>query len=308
VNDESIFAQLGSLIKVRHVQQKLGPRFPEDMPLEEAKDILQEWMETHASLVDVVFLVVEDGQPVGCHDFSMGADIECELEESPESVVGDIMIPLTLSSIVSADLPLLEAIELLLAPEPTKTHKMYAGHLSRVRERQSLLVLDGKELTGVITYGDAFTLPGVMCLFALMVELEAASLRLCQAFSEQCWAALPERRQKMAWEVFRKRFPPEREESKQQRPEGVDEGLLQSLIECTMFIDKATMIGKCKLLIDVGRSKLNSIFNRAQEVRNACAHPAENKRLESILPRPKFSRFLKDCRQLIDSIRLVTPR
>ncbi len=82
---------------------------------------------------------------------------------------------------------------------------------------------------------------------------------------------------------------------------------MDSLIECTTFIDKAKMIGKCKLLVDWGRDKLDSILNRAEQVRNACAHPAENGRLAAILPRERFGNFLKDCRRLIESIRTVTP-
>jgi hypothetical protein len=67
------------------------------------------------------------------------------------------------------------------------------------------------------------------------------------------------------------------------------------------------MIGKCKLLIDTGRNKVDSVFNRSEEVRNACAHPAENDRLKCLLPLDKFVDFVLDCNQLLDSIRLVTP-
>ncbi len=68
------------------------------------------------------------------------------------------------------------------------------------------------------------------------------------------------------------------------------------------------MIGKCKLLIDTGVNKINSVFNRAEEVRNACAHPSENDRLQAILPLTKFVKFVSECRYLIQSIQMVTPK
>lgn len=312
MSDESIFAQMGSLVKVSHVQSPFGPSFPCNTPMTEIADFIDSLLEgqlgstdlgeVSLSFIDTVCLVLQDGQPVGFFNADsmarcieeiielQGPDLELELlfeDKYFESLVSRITFP----NIVSADFSLLDAAQLLSS------------------KQKYLFILEGERITGYITYKDIFRLPGVLCIFALMIELEAACLNLCHAFAEQCWSVLSQARKEKAVEVWRKRVahPREMEELSQRVKLHGAKALTDSFIECTMFIDKAKMIGKCKLLIDWGRDKLDSIFNRAEQVRNACAHPAEIGRLESILPPEKFGDFLKGCRQLIESIRSVTP-
>jgi hypothetical protein len=259
--------------------------------------------EVSLHFIDTLCLVLQDGQPVGFFNLARMArcieellelldpDLELELlfgDRMYENLVSRITFP----NIVSADFSLLDAAQLLSSKH---------GYL---------FILEGEKITGYITYKDIFRLPGVLCIFALMIELEAACLNLCHAFAEQCWSALSQTRKDKAVEVWKKRVahPKEMDELSQRVELHGAKALTDSFIECTMFIDKAKMIGKCKLLIDWGRDKLDSIFNRAEQVRNACAHPAEIGRLESILPRERFGDFLRNCRQLIESIRTVTPR
>src|SRR3990172_5489018 len=130
----------------------------------------------------------------------------------------------------------------------------------------------GDRVKGTFSFGGLFKLPGVLCPFALVVELENAGLDFCRHFYKECWQVLPEPRRSKANEFWSRRYDKDASRRDARLDASGHRAYYEGLIECTTFIDKATMIGKCKLLIDTGRNKLDSVFNRAEEVRNACAH------------------------------------
>jgi hypothetical protein len=299
MSKESIFHQMASFVKVRHIQSPLGPTFTSDTAVQEVRELYERLKDGPRELLEYPGLFFRDGELTAALSVS---NLLTAIEESGPSdwlcecafiELCEFENRISVTDMVSADLSLLEAIEVLAARNPCR-----------------LFLIDGKDIIGHITYGSLFKLPSVMCIFAMMIELEEACLELCRAFPEPCWAALSDGRRDKAMDVWRKRFQHERSReglAKRLEERGA-QVLMHSFIECTTFIDKAKMIGKCKLLIDWPRDKLDSTFNHAEQVRNACAHPADNSSLESLLPRDRFGELLKDCRTLIESIRAVTPR
>jgi hypothetical protein len=271
--------------QVRHVQSAKGPSVEENT----SDDQIVSYLETYFGCedwaeFDVNLLVTKDGEPRGWSDllliagsFGSGEPFDPDHYE---------INPIELSQVISSDTPLFEAAASLLK-----------------RNTRRLWVLEGNQITGRFSYFDLFKLPGVLCLFGLTIELEMAALDLCRCFLKQCWGALPEGRQAKAIELWHKRTDRDASRRDERLDRSGSSAYYEGLMECTTFIDKATMIHKRKLLIDTGGNKLNSIFNRAEDVRNACAHPAENDRLQSLLD--DYVAFVMDCRKLIDSIRMV---
>lgn len=282
-----MFFQIGSLIRVRHVQSEIGPSFDYYASLDEqVPNFFEEYFEGEDDWPDLTCLVTKDSEPAGW--FSLEETVSAF--GAPEAI-GEGMYPIHLSQVVAADLPLFDAAEVLVK-----------------RHLQMLWVLDGNVITGTFSFRDLFKLPGVLCLFALAIELENAALDLCRCFYKECWHVLPEPRRVKANELWSRRHDKDASRRDDRLDASGHRAYYEGVIECTTFIDKATMIGKCKLLIDTGRNKLDSVFNRVEEVRNACAHPSENDRLQSLLPAERFVQFVSDCRRLIDSIRMVTPK
>lgn len=177
---------MASLVRVRHVQLPLGPSFPCDTPREKIEEFLDSCVEGPESFFEAVCVVLKDGRPVGWFDTLEMCN--CIGAWGAGDVLGDMTDGISLSQVIAADVPFLDAAEVLSADD-------YPFHF----------VLDGTKLSGWVNYFCLFGPPGTMCIFALMMELEAACLDLCRAFSEQCWSVLSETRKNKAMDVWRKR-------------------------------------------------------------------------------------------------------
>jgi hypothetical protein len=177
------------------------------------------------------------------------------------------------------------------------------GTFARLNERY-LLVTDGGATKGILHYRDLFKPIGLVGFFSLVQELESAAMNLCLEFPQQCLEALSEGRVQSAYITLANRLKTRslRETDLDLRP------LAELLIESTMFIDKRKMINKCKLLVDFSGTKVDSIFSRAERLRNACAHPTRPDYIAQLMDPPSLGEFVEDSRRLIDSIRLVSHR
>ena len=277
---------MGSLVQVRHVQSRIGPSFDYDKSIDALEKFSLNYFGPEEEGADLTCLVTKHNEPVAW--FSLEDAVAAF---GSDASIGDCADPIYLSQVIAADLPLFDAAEVLIK-----------------RNRRMLWVLDGNAISGIFSFGDLFKLPGVLCLFALVVELESIALDLCRRFYKQCWQVLSESRRCKANELWSRRYDKDASRRDARLDASGHRAYYEGQIECTTFIDKATMIVKCKLILEPGRNKVDSVFNRAQDVRNACAHPSENDRLQSLLPPEKFLQFISDCRHLIDSIRTVTPK
>lgn len=290
----SVFHEMASLVKVRHLKSPLGPELSAEELCEEATNQLAhlacclEYDETSR-----VSVVVDEGNPVGWCSWHHLVDYEERDRFKPGSVVRDIMALIRPAQILAADTALLDAIELF-------------GE----RSEDFFFILDGGEFTGTLHFEDLSRLPALLCLFALTAELETAALDLCTRFAECCWKALSPGRQEKARAVFKNRgmTPPINTESflkalgDPSSPVEYGEPLPKELLRCTMFCDKAQMIAKCRLLKGWSRERLESLLAKVERVRNACAHSAGGEEATSIITRGELPAFIHECRDLINGI------
>ncbi len=51
------------------------------------------------------------------------------------------------------------------------------------------------------------------------------------------------------------------------------------LVDCTTFIDKKSMVCKCKLTLELSNADIRRVFAQAEQLRNQCAHPGSDSEL-----------------------------
>ena len=286
--DETVYRQMAALVTAKHLQSSLGPTFTVGSTLEDASIELQEAFYEGLDPLSVS-LVVEASEPIGWIEWAMWDEHDYTDDDDPGDV-REWMRPVKVSQLAGGNVPFFQLVELF-------------GHT----KEQFFFVLDGREITGTVGYGDLFKLPGVCCLFVLVLELETAALRLCCRFFRQCWSSLPKNRQILAMGVWQKRYG-----RAYLRNSNYDDGVsfdrvITQFLDCTCLIDKSTMIRKCGLQFQSSNTQVARIFKRAERLRNWCAHPSDEDEFAPILSRDELAQFVRDCHVMIDDLVTVTP-
>jgi hypothetical protein len=147
-------------------------------------------------------------------------------------------------SVLSADTPALEAARLF-----TET------------SRHFFFVLDHNRITGTLHYEDLFGLPFRLCLLALTFQLEDSALEAALRTANSSWSVLPEGRRRKAIDLYALRYG---------QPQDVDDDhTVRRLLGCTTFTDKGTVLRKCRYVPGMSGEELESVFSRAEQVRNS---------------------------------------
>jgi hypothetical protein len=195
--------------------------------------------------VDRVSLVYTQTQLVGWYSMDM---YDSDLE-----IIGEVMHPIHPDEIASADTPALKLVR-ILAERPT------SGIIIFVLEEDAIVGTVSPEMF----WGPVFRL----CLFALTLELESAALAAAMRQPLVSWNALSVGRRAKA-EKIRERL---RSAEHRNRPATRERASLGPLLATTSFVDKGTIVAKTKLLEGWTRDGVESLFGRAERVRNSCAH------------------------------------
>lgn len=154
---------------------------------------------------------------------------------------------------------------------------------AEILDSRIIVVLTGNQLTGAIRRHELFSAAGRMALLALVLELEISATQLCYLFAEDAFGALPEGRRSKALQVFAMRYGvaakrPEKPDVTAAASHVADKNLRTiefiQCVDCTTFIDKCTMLRKCKLTLELSNNELRRVFSAAEEIRNHCAHPS----------------------------------
>lgn len=267
----SVFDHMARLVSARDLQSKLGPQ------LDGAQSASDAW----ASLCEVaadegydpmdrISLVMDQRRAVGW--------VGLDMLDRPTVIA--CAEPLQASSLLSADTTALELADVFCAT----THHFF-------------FVLDHHSITGTLHYEDLFRLPFRLCIFALTLQLEDSALKLASTQPRESWEVLSESRRQKAEDVYDKRYG--------RRPDSTHVPLDQ-LLGCTAFCDKGTIIKKRRLLPTLSGNKIESVFGRADEVRNACAHTNPDQfQGGTVLERENLRDFILQTQSLIDDIGLV---
>lgn len=248
---ESVFDKLVQLVTVESMQTPLGPVLSDRDLIEDAVQKLHGVaVECNYDPVDRISLVVSDGHLKGWCRFDA-------LSVSEKRTVIEEVIGFGEKQIVTAD-----------------TSIIYIVKLFKETDEQLFFVLRKDKISGTIRYADVFSQEFRLCLFALSLELEEASLRrlLLDPVGSLSW--LSPARIESAREVFDLRFSGRH----------MDDVLL---LKCTTFIDKGSIIIKSKALKSHTAVSLKRMFARIERIRNHCAHPSGNRSEWLVLSQPK---------------------
>ena len=270
-DSRSIFRHLAGSIQAKHIQSALGPSIRAGLSMSDASEVLIDsareggyWEMSRISLV-----VADDDQVVSWIGFDMltgGSD-----------GVGSVAEPVVTGQMLSGDTPALEVVKLFAQ----NSNSFY-------------FVLQEAQITGTLHYEDLFRSPFKLCLFALVLELEAAALDLALKEPAASWSALPSGRQHKAEEVYEKKY---HGSGDRENPPFDD------LLSCTMYCDKATILRKLGIGADCSID-INSLFSKAEGVRNSCAHTnSENDRWDKLMNRASLPDFIAQIEKITGAIR-----
>jgi hypothetical protein len=266
----TIFRQLAEFIKARHIQSALGPAvLTGDSPTDGWDSLSEAAREGGYDPMERISLVLDGNHPVGWIGFdSIVATV---------SDMSSIADPIPTEGMVSADTHVLELVGLFAQ-----------------RRQPFYFVLEGSRITGTISYDNLFAPPFRLCLLALTLELETAALDRALVSPMVSWSVLPEGRQEKAIEIFRARGGHE------PNPEWPP---YDQFLACTTFIDKATILRKRRLTVHAP-NEIDTVFARAERVRNACAHTdPDGHFIGLILDRSFLFEFIRNTEQMANSIR-----
>jgi hypothetical protein len=185
--------------------------------------------------------------------------------------------PIPADGMVSADTPVLELVKLF----SNESYHFY-------------FVLQESQITGTVHYEDLVGSPFKLCLFALTLELETVALDLALQKPIPSWSVLSEGRREKAIEVYRHRY--KREPDPERLP-------FDHFLGCTTFIDKGTILTKRKLITNASK-EIDSVFRKAERVRNSCAHTDPDKGSgDFLLDRAPLQSFIGETEEMISSMR-----
>jgi len=247
----NVFTSLTSSIRARDLVEPLGPPLSASMSFEDADDVLISACVEAGFAYDIgdrVSLVFEDDRVVGWYTVDMrDRDVGC---------VRDACSQIYPSEIVAGD---------------TSAFKLVHLMASRPRSGIVLFVLDEDAIVGTVSpfvfHAPLFRI----CLFSLTLELETAALNAALVNPLASWNALSEGRRAKAQEIFG-HFARE-----SRRPMSSDQPPIGDLLSATTFADKGKIIAKRQLLANRKRGDVESLFAKAERIRNWCAHTRYSK-------------------------------
>jgi hypothetical protein len=212
-----------------------------------------------------IVLVKDDISIYGYLDF-INEDYDVPREKNTR----EIAHPITPDQIVPSSMPLIE-----LPP-------LFAQH-------DSFFVSTQNDISHFVSFQDLDQLPMKLCLFALMMELEAKMLTIfihkSQDDIKKLLYCLPNERLKKLKSKSEKECPEE-------------------LFRRTNFKEKMNMLGQCQEISEKlsfeNKDKINELSNKIQTVRNKIAHGSS---IIHILNTPDdFNRFILDLRNINEAM------
>lgn len=184
-------------------------------------------------------------------------------------------------------------------------------------------VENGSETVGVLTLNSIVGQRPMFCYLALTLDLENAALDLCTHHPRKAWNSLDFNRREDAWDRYMKAMAKHRRIEHEFEYDEDDEHsmwqdfLLRDALQFTYLADKRDMITGANLVIAPSNKVIKRVFERAQRIRNACAHCFSTTKahpdrwgthpsdLFDVAP-SKLPQFVDDCLQMIEHIRSVT--
>lgn len=270
-------------------------------------------------------------------DWVMGEILVGNIPDSPYSAtvasamdtpLADVLDDLPFDSLTdSAELPtsLIQPCHMVASDMAMFT----ALNIFTANPAQPLFVLDGNDITGCIRYAQWSGGTFRAILFALVAELEEWALERAMTCDLDPLSKISVSRQEYALRRLAEDVAQQERIKLPAPPADMDLDSLSNflkdheLITCpsllpgslnnkvpwyrrsairrTTFIDKGTILAKCRAVPGKTRKEIEQFFKEAQIVRNACAHPSGHDR--PLIEPEKLRQFLSDCHRMIQLIK-----
>jgi hypothetical protein len=264
----SIFRHLAGSVHAKHIQCALGPTVQANQSIEDAWELLMTEADGYDPL-SRISLVLAGDRPVGYVGFD---SLDSSLKD-----VASVAEPIPADGLVSADTPVLEIAKLFSK-----------------ESRHFYFVLQESQITGTIHYEDLLGPQFKLCLFALTLELETTALDLALKDPAASWSVLSEGRKRKAMLAYNERYS--RDPDAERLP-------IDQLLGCTLFIDKGKILRKRRMIAG-GPNEIDSLFGKADRVRNSCAHTDPDKEfVHLLLDRASMQGFIAKTEGMIASMR-----
>lgn len=260
----STFKVLSELINVNDICEPFLGEFDGS---QDAQELSADWMEICCDQgldpMEPIGLVKRNQKIIGWICFE---DLESPktVYECMDLISGDILI--------SSSTSLLEAI-----------------HLYCRGDSYIYLVLKGNQFIGFLNYSHFHKLPFRLCLFALLMDLERAMLKITKSKPTSFLKNLTKGRLDCAERIGGFRGLSLNEENKV---------FDYNLVDCTMFIDKFTMLSKNPEIVQQCPNINSKFIKKAEKIRNSIAHPEGKQSVLLPIERKELLPFIKWIEEL----------
>ncbi len=245
-HSSSHFETVATAFQVADIAQRLAV-VPPSYTVQDAFVAITETLAEFPDSNNFFCLVHDEGKTYGYIAAGFVFDEPDEKFDGPEDgPAGEYCTLISPDQIVSRSMPLLELIPLFI-------------------QSRFFFVLTRNEITHVVSFDDLDKLPIKLCLFSLIMALEAAMVDLFSGSykgAETHLKLLPEARYYKALELCQQKYK--------------DKVTPEKIILCTTFVDKQTILLRSPHLFGVlpfeSKSKAEHFFKQVENLRNQIAH------------------------------------
>lgn len=266
------FPQLDPLLNhvcANDLKQQFDIKLSHDDTFSDLQELVWSYLSEVEPNIPPFVLVERDGLPVGMVWTDLGYD--CEQEE----IISTIMTPLTFEYLVSGDTSLNDLL-FTIADAP----------------HEFLVVLQGRRLTGWITFKNLFDRHLKFYLLSLALKLEDVVLQLLKLDPELSLNSLKQQRIDKARHIWHLRM--------QNHPDATPSPL--EVLAATEFCDKCDILTCRKLVPDHPRRKIEEIFDKAEKVRNELVHTSHGESRITQWSAVNLVKFILDMTALIAAV------
>jgi len=270
----SHYETVATAFQVADIADPLHTSAPPDWTVE---DVLTAILEGQIEEPANWFCLIRDDEKIYGYialDFATEEDVE-HRDEVAQAPAVDHCTLITPDQIVPGSMPLLDLIPLF-------------------QQHFFFFALTRNEVTHVVSFLDLDKLPVKLCLFSLVMALEAELINLFSSkldAIENYLRLLPEGRFQKARDLGQTKYKNGRVTSEQ-------------ILLCTTFIDKATILVRSPELVNAlpfeSKRHTEHFFNRAQDLRNQIAH--SDSILKVLRTPEEFDGFVSELKKITEAI------
>lgn len=285
----NVFERLGAAITLRDIQQPFAFSWDAGADRSERK-LLEHYLadSDRESLLRPVLLTDTPGTEMGEHfeDFPVAVFFPERAIHDRLKIDGAVDHELSDNEYDSLDSGASPAVQdipgnAFVTGDTSLITFLASGALSR---NSLWVVMDRFEFSGIVTRRELLSLPARLCFLALALELEEIALQLCKLFPLDAIRALSKGRIESAVKTLghklRQAGPDDNYAAlrhlRMTRTDLKNSYVATLVVDATSLIDKATILRKLRLTIDVDHKEIERVFKRAERLRNCCAHPTTN--------------------------------